>query len=151
MVNRLVVDTSVLVEYLDYSSPFSGKVEELFARASRGESTLYILPQVVAELYYVASRFYEAMGVRNPNNRAFEYILWLQHHPGIVFVDSLDYRLSIRAGELKKQLRIALTDCYVIAYAESINGKPVFRRIEREMKNSIDKIRKLDIIFLEDT
>ena len=39
--------------------------------------------------------------------------------------------LVIRAGELKKRLGIALTDCYVIAAPETVEATPLFRRIEK--------------------
>ena len=39
--------------------------------------------------------------------------------------------LAIRAGELKKGLGIALTDCYVIAAAETVEATAPFRRIEK--------------------
>ena len=39
--------------------------------------------------------------------------------------------LAIRAGELKKGLGIALTDCYVITAAETVEATPLFRRIEK--------------------
>ena len=42
--------------------------------------------------------------------------------------------LAIGAGELKKRLGIALTDCYVIAAAETVEATPLFRRIEKEME-----------------
>ena len=35
---------------------------------------------------------------------------------------------------MKKRLGIALTDCYVIAVAETVEVTPFFRRIEAEME-----------------
>jgi hypothetical protein len=45
-------------------------------------------------------------------------------------------------------LRIALTDCYVIATAESLNSTTLFLRVEKEMRNRKDLIRRLPIEFL---
>ena len=45
-------------------------------------------------------------------------------------VDVDDF-ISMRAGELKKALHIALPDCYVIATAEKVDAIPLFKRIEK--------------------
>ena len=39
--------------------------------------------------------------------------------------------IAINAGELKKKLHISLADCYVIAAAEALGGKPVFKKPEK--------------------
>ena len=58
--------------------------------------------------------------------------------------------LAIRAGELKKRLGIALTDCYVIAAAETVEATPLFRRIEKEMKPVLTELRRYNVTFLEE-
>ena len=58
--------------------------------------------------------------------------------------------LAIRAGELKKKLGIALTDCYVIAVAETVEATPLFRRIEKEMKPILTELIRYNVTFLEE-
>ena len=58
--------------------------------------------------------------------------------------------LAIRAGELKKGLGIALTDCYVIAAAETVEATPLFRRIEKEMEPVLTELRRYNVTFLEE-
>jgi hypothetical protein len=43
---------------------------------------------------------------------------------------------------------IALTDCYVIAIAESLNSIALFLRIEKEMGNRIGLIGRPPVEFL---
>jgi len=64
----------------------------------------------------------------NPDERALEYIYWLKERVKVVDANG---DLVIRAGELKKRLGIALTDCYVIAAPETVKATPLFRRIEK--------------------
>jgi len=56
----------------------------------------------------------------------------------------------IRAGELRKTLRIALPDCYVISTAEAMKATPLFKSIEKEMKPIPPNMRKLGVKFLEE-
>ena len=58
--------------------------------------------------------------------------------------------LAIGAGELKKRLGIALTDCYVIAAAETVEATPLFRRIEKEMEPVLTELRRYNVTFLEE-
>jgi len=51
--------------------------------------------------------------------------------------------LAIRAGELKKRLGGALTDCYVIAAAETAGATPLFRRIEKGDETRINRAKKI--------
>ncbi|MCC6044041.1 MAG: hypothetical protein LM584_01990 [Desulfurococcaceae archaeon] len=60
----------------------------------------------------------------------------------------LTHDIALRAGELRKLLRIALTDCYVIATAESLNSIALFLRIEKEMRNRIGLIGRPPVEFL---
>ena len=143
-----VVDTGVLIEYLDESSPLARKVEALFEDAIKGEVVLHTVSSVIAELLYVAHRFYAMMKIPEPNRRAYEYLAWLQHYVGLRVI-SLDDRLALEVGELKKALRIALTDCAVIACARRINATPLFRRIEREMEPVLAELKRLGVAFLE--
>jgi predicted nucleic acid-binding protein len=100
---------------------------------------------VLSELLYASTRVYEMAGLEEPNVKALDFLLWIE---GLVDIVELTHDIALRAGELKKLLRIALTDCYVIATAESLNSTALFLRVEKEMGNRMDLIRRLPIEFL---
>lgn len=147
MLRKLSLDTSVLVEYIVRSAPYRGKVAELLEKAVEGDLTLYVSSPVLGEALYIASRIYEAAGEEDPNGRALEYIYWLKERVKVVGVDE---DLAIRAGELKKRLGIALTDCFVIAAAEAVKAIPLFRRIDREMGPVLSELKRHNATFLEE-
>jgi len=84
--------------------------------------------------------------LENPNIEALYFVEWVR---GRVKVMSINEDVAMRAGELKKQLRIALQDCYVISVAEAINAKPLFRKQESEMTSVIDRLEELGVLFLD--
>ena len=61
----------------------------------------------------------------------------------------IDDFISMRAGELKKALHMALPDCYVIATAEKVDAIPLFKKIEKEMKPVSEILKKLRVKFLD--
>ena len=144
---KLVLDTSVLVDYIVLRSPYRTKVAKLINKASTGKLELYINAVTLSETLYVTSRIYQAAGAENPNREATDFIDWIKNRAKTVNVNE---DIALRAGELKKQLYIALPDCYVISTAEAINATPVFKKVEDEMKSVIEKIRKLNIKFLDE-
>jgi len=143
---KLVLDTSVLVEYIIAGSPYRKTVAELFSRAERGALEPYINTVTLAETLYIAARIYRAAGVENSNKEAENFVTWVTSRINIVDVD---VRLSKSAGELKKKLGIALPDCLVIALANRIGGKALFKKVEDEMVNVLDELRRLGVVFLE--
>jgi predicted nucleic acid-binding protein len=78
---------------------------------------------------YVVSRIYRAAGLKNPNVEALHFVEWVKRRSNIV---NIDENVAMRAEELKKQLRIALPDCYVISTAEAMDAAPLFKRQESE-------------------
>lgn len=140
---RLVPDTSVFVEYIVENAPFRGKAEELLSRGVRGEVEVYVIPQVLSETLYVSSRIYRLAGVEEFNEKALEYVTWIAE----VFDFYDPAGLYINAGELRKRLGIALTDCYVIASAEALGAKAVFAKPEKEMLGVIDRVKDA-VLFL---
>ncbi len=144
---RLVLDTSVLIEYIIKRSPYRSKVEKIFTKAADGILELFVTPITLSETLYVASRIYEAASIPEPNKEALNYITWIKDR---AVVADITEEIMVRAGELKKQLHIALPDCYVIATAEAINAKPLFKKIEKEMKTILNKLRRLGVLFLDE-
>lgn len=144
----LVLDTSVLVEYIVRKAPYRSKVEKLFKEAATGKLKLYVSYVTLSETLYVASRIYQVAKVSDPNSEALNYIMWLKSRVEVIGIDE---NIALRAGELKKLLHIALPDCYVIATAETLHATPLFKKIEKEMKPVQDTLRKLGVKFLEET
>jgi len=118
----------------------------LFDKAGRGDLKLFVGTVTLSETIYVASKIYQAAGLENPNIEALYFVEWIR---GRVKVMSINEDVAMRAGELKKQLRIALPDCYVISVAEAINAKPLFRKQESEMTSVIDRLEELGVLFLD--
>jgi predicted nucleic acid-binding protein len=145
-VKRIVLDTSVLVEYILSKSSYRPKVISLLDRAMRGGLKLFVNTITLGETLYVASRIYQAAGLENPNMEALHFVEWIK---GRVRIVDIDEGIAMRAGELKKQLRIALPDCYVISTAEVIDARPLFKREENEMRPVINSLEKLGVLFLD--
>ena len=146
-VKKLVLDTSVLVEYIVSKSPYRPKVVKLFDRASKGELELYVSAVTLSEVLYVATRIYQVSGAVDPNREALNFVEWIKKRTNVVNVDEA---IASRAGELKKLLHIALPDCYVIASAETVNAAPLFRKVEEEMVPVLSNIKKLGVKFLDE-
>jgi predicted nucleic acid-binding protein len=146
-VKKLVLDTSILIEYIISRSPYRPKVVKLFNEALTNNIKLYISVITLSEILYVASRIYQVVGISDPNSEAQNFVEWIKGRTQII---SVNEDIALRAGELKKKLHIALSDCYVIASAEAIGAIPVFKKIEREMKPVINNLRKLNVKFLDE-
>ena len=142
---RIVLDTGVLVEYIVERAPYRFKVGKLFEKAAEGMVSLYVSPITLSETLYVASRIYVASSLSNPNEEALNYMGWVKSRLNIVGITE---DVVVRAGELKKVLRLALPDCYVIAVAEEIDATALFRSVEREMKPVLSKLEELGVAFL---
>ncbi len=142
----IIVDTSIFIEYIVEDSPFITKIDKLL-RSKGGKYILYTVPQVISETLYIASRLYrEADEDGEANQRALEYIKWLSSIVKVAGVKDL----SLDAGELRKEMRLSLTDCYIIVSARRLNGKALFLKPEREMLKYIDKLRGYNVIFLSE-
>ncbi|NPA97080.1 MAG: type II toxin-antitoxin system VapC family toxin [Crenarchaeota archaeon] len=144
---KYVLDTGVIVEYIVEKSPRRAKVVNLFNAAARGEVQLFVTPITLSEVIYVASRLYQVAGIEDPNREALNFVTWVT---GRVTLVELDERIAVRAGELKKTLRIALPDCYVIASAEVLGAMPLFRAVEREMESVLNVLKRLSVVFLDE-
>ena len=66
VVERFVLDTSVIVDYIVLRSAYRPKVVKLFDKVLRSELELYVSPITLSESLYVASRIYEASGIKDP-------------------------------------------------------------------------------------
>ena len=147
MAERLALDTSVIIEYIVLRSTYRPIVVKLFNLASTGKVELYTSPITLSEVLYVVSKIYQVARVHNPNSEALDFVEWVKRRTKVVEVNE---DIMFRAGELKKQLRIVLPDCYVIATAEAVKATPVFKAVEKEMEPVLAKLRKLGVKFLEE-
>ncbi|MCE4607221.1 MAG: PIN domain-containing protein [Desulfurococcales archaeon] len=144
---RLVLDTGVIVEYIVQKSPYRPQVVRLFDQAYRGEFELYVSTVTLSETLYISSRIYQVAGLDDPNKEALNFVDWIKSKAGILEVNE---NIALRAGELMKALRLPLSDCYVIASAETINALPLFKKVEKEMKPVLNSIKKLKVLFLDE-
>ncbi len=143
----MVLDTGVLVEYIVRRAPFRAEARYVLEEAPRIGVKLYASAVTLSEVLYIASRIYSAAGVDDPNLEAANYVTWLKARLKIV---DADCEIAEKAGELKKQLRIALPDCYVIATALAIDGTPLFKTLEEEMRPVERDLRSLGVVFLNE-
>ena len=144
---RAVLDTSVLIEYIILRSPYRSMVVKLFEKALARQLELYVNALTLSETLYVASRIYQAAGVDEPNREALDFVEWIRGRTQIV---DINQDVALKAGELKKQLHIALPDCYVIATGKTLNATPLFKRLEGEMKPVANDLRRLGVKFLDE-
>ena len=144
MRRAFALDTSVIVEYINEDSPY--RVEELFDLISRGAARAYVSSVTLSEVVYVASRLYAEAGVGDPNARALEFAEWLLALPGVV-LEPVGRELALAAGELRKRLRLALPDLYVVALGRLRGATPLFLRLEGEMRRYEQELRELGAAF----
>ncbi len=142
-----VLDTGVLLEYIDRQSPYRRAVEDLFEKASKRKIELLVNTITLGELLYTANQIYKAAGQPKPNLDALTYLEWLKTKVEIVVPTE---EIAVVAGELKKELRIALPDCFVVATAQKLGAIPLFRHVEAEMRPIEHRLRELGVKFLED-
>lgn len=140
-----VVDSSVILERILRTAPFKERVERLFNEARRGRVSLFVSLPTLSEVLYAASRVYELAGVEQPNEEALTLVEWLRARCRVVVPGE---STALRAGELKKLLKLALVDCYVIAAAEEVGGKALFLKREREMAGKGELLERLPVEFL---
>ncbi len=115
---KLVLDTSVIIEYIIKNSPYKPLIDKLFEKAENNELKLYLTPITLSELLYVASRIYKAAGIKEANREALNSAYWVASITNIIHPS---IEVALEAGELKKKLRLALPDCYVIAATYVLN------------------------------
>lgn len=140
-----VLDTSIIIAHMVENAPGREKILGVFNRARVGEVKLYLVHPVISEVVYVASRIYKVLGFKEHNKLALDLVTWISSFTNIV---EITLEAAIRAGELKKELGLALTDCYVLAVAENLGSKALFFKVEEEMKRKINLVKKLPVEFI---
>jgi len=129
-----VVDTGVLVEYINESGEYHDKVKKLLEE----NNTLYVTPITLSEVMYVSYRIYKASGLNDANKYARDFVGWISYK---LKVTEINKDITFDAGEIKKKYGIALPDCYVIATANYLRDKALFKK-EKEILQVVNKINK---------
>ena len=143
--DKIVLDTSVIVEYIIEGSPYEDKLEKIFK--SSNKTRVYVNLVTLSEVLYVSDRIYRLAGVDDSNEKASEFLSWISSKSTLIPVDE---EISILAGEVKKKFRLSLSDSYAIATGLRLRSKILFKKIEREMVGKLDKLRDLGVTFLDE-
>ncbi len=145
--DEYVLDTSVIVEYIDEESPYSEAVEELYTGIVLGGTKVYIMPTTICEVLYTSYRVYRKAGVEDPNLESVNFVRWFLSLAGVQRLEITD-EVAILAGEIKKSLRLSVVDCIVIAAARHSGVPALFLKPEREMEPQKEKLMELGVKFL---
>lgn len=147
----IAIDTGVWVEYINTNGAFHSQAKAVIDSVKRGETTAYLTPVTLTEIYYVAERLYrevyppseaEAMA-----KNLFNFVYYLPR----VEIKELNYELCLKAGMIKSKYKIAISDCFLFALSEKENAAALFRCMEKEMKPNIKELQKhFNLKFLED-
>lgn len=149
MSSKVTLDTSVIIEYVDRKGELHKQAELVMSAINSGKLTAIVPHVVLAEVFYVASRLYRELALKNPISRAEKLVKWLSYHPYIQIVSGLS--LDLEAGKIKYNYRIALTDCYVLAASKIYNATALFKRRGKELLSLEGSLkREYKAIFLED-
>ena len=147
--SRAVIDTSVVMEYVDEAGDLHREAEALFHPILSGKLEAIIPHPILVEIYYVAARLYHELGIEDPRNTSLRLIEWLYRLPTVSIVGE-EMSLVIEAGVAKLDYGLALTDCYVLAASRIYDCKAVFKRVEKEMLGKIDDLKeRYQLLFLE--
>lgn len=145
--SQVSLDTSVLVEYINLSGSLHREARAVIQSVLDGKITAIIPHPVFAETYYVLARIYEKLNIKNPEQKAKNFIEWLYRSPNFSVAES-SLELVILAGSIKMRFNLALTDSYVLASAKLYRAKAIFR--SKEILKNLEEITKeYDIVFLE--
>jgi len=144
------VDTSVIIEYIDEKGECHEQAKVIFSAFLAGKLEAIIPSPILAEVYYVASRIYQKLGVKDPETIAMKLVEWLYRLPTVIIADtSLD--LALEVGKIKLRYKLALTDCYVLAISKIYNCTALFKKPEKEMLENIEQLKEnYRIVFLKD-
>ena len=147
---RAVLDTSVIIEYIDKKARLHRQAEAIFNAIQKGKLKTIIPNTTLTETYYVATKIYQATKQQQPQQKALSLVKWLHHLP-TTEITGLQLPVIVEAGRIKLKYNLALTDCYILAAAKHHNAKAVFKKREKEMLDKLALLEKeYPVIFLED-
>jgi len=147
--NRVSLDTSVLIEYINLSGSLHKEAKAVIQSVLGGKIIAIIPHPVLAETYYVSVRIYEELDSKSPEQRARNFVEWLYRSPNFSVTEP-SLELTILTGSIKRKFNLTLTDSYVLASAKLYRAKAVFRSKEKEILKNFEEITKeYDVVFLE--
>lgn len=160
----IVLDTGVLVEYIDLEGNFHSEATAVVESILSGKA-IAIVPNVVfAEFFYVATRLYERLDKSKmkrkeedaeiPEVRAEKLVRWLFNSPNVLMPEN-SLELALVVGRIKKRFSLALPDSFVLACAQLNKCKAVFKSVEEEMERGkklelLKEQAEFGLVFLED-
>lgn len=146
----MAIDTSVIIEFIDRQGEHHDRAGDLFSSLISGELGATVPHPVLAEVYYVSSRIYGNLGLKDPSGRSEKLVTWLCGLPAVTVLGN-GADLATRAGEAKLNLGLALTDCYVLAASKVRKCEALFKRRENEMLEKMEALEdEYQVGFLED-
>jgi len=147
--NRVSLDTGVLIEYINLSGSLHREAKAVIQSILDGKIIAIIPHPVLAETYYVSVRIYEELDIKNPEQRAKNFVEWLYRSPNFSLAEP-SLELAILAGSIKRRFNLASTDSYVLASAKLYRARAVFRLKEKEMAEKFEEITtECDVVFLK--
>ncbi|MEM2533880.1 MAG: PIN domain-containing protein [Candidatus Nezhaarchaeales archaeon] len=148
--SKVVLDTSVIIEYIDLQGELHEQAKTVFSTLLTSKLEGILPHPILAETYYVATKLYYKLQIENPELIASSLIEWLYRLPATI-IPKEDIDLAIEAGKAKLNYGLALTDCYVLATSKLYDCKALFKKREKEMLKNIDALKKeYQLLFLED-
>jgi predicted nucleic acid-binding protein len=141
---NIVLDTSVLVEYLLGSSSCGERIKEYFASLRQGERA-HVSLYSISETYYILCRMEkEEIRTRTGNKKreevgekfANEKITALLESNAVSVHSTLE--LAYKTGEMKCERSLSIMDCAALALAEFLSFPAYFVR-EKELEREISK------------
>ena len=148
--SKVILDTGVWVEYVNKNGRYHVQAKTIVDRIDDGEMVAMVSPITLSEIYYVSERVYkEVFGANIAKQKAEKLYDFVYYHPNTE-VASIDYKLCLRAGEIKSEHNIAISDCYSLALSEKEECPAIFRHVENEMLPCLGDLQKrFNLIFLE--
>lgn len=141
------IDTGVWVEYINKGGKYHLQARAVIDRLQGSELQAVLPPTILTEVYYVSRRVYEGvLGKAEAARRAQKFYDYIYYHPRVV-VHEIDYQIGLRAGEIKCEYGIAISDCFLIALAEEQGVPAVFRHKEEEFTHKLEE--DFQVVYLE--
>ena len=148
--SKIVLDTSVIIDYIDKHGSTHYEASLIFNEINGGVLVSLIAHPTLAETYYVSYRIYKKMGLKDPLEVTEKFVRWLYFHPSIEIVENT-FDLVHEVAIAKNKFKLSLSDCYVLATSKLYDAKAIFKKREKEMSDVVNELeRTYNILFLED-